>query len=68
MLSHIDLTIRKGETVAVMGATGSGKTTIVNLLMRFYEMESGEIYINEQNIRDVARASLRRNNSRWRRK
>lgn len=47
MLSHIDLTIRKGETVAVMGATGSGKTTIVNLLMRFYEMESGEIYINE---------------------
>ena len=47
MLSHIDLTIHKGETVAVMGATGSGKTTIVNLLMRFYEMESGEIYINE---------------------
>lgn len=44
-----------------MGATGSGKTTIVNLLMRFYDIESGEIRINGQDIRDVSRESLRRN-------
>ncbi len=44
-----------------MGATGSGKTTLVNLLMRFYEIDSGQIHINRQDIRDVSRASLRRN-------
>lgn len=44
-----------------MGATGSGKTTIVNLLMRFYDIESGEIRINGQDISDVSRESLRRN-------
>lgn len=47
--------------MALVGATGSGKTTIVNLLMRFYEIESGEIRINGQNIREVAKASLRQN-------
>lgn len=61
IIRNFTLTVPTGKKVALVGATGSGKTTIVNLLMRFYEMESGEIYINEQNIRDVARASLRRN-------
>ena len=45
----------------LVGATGSGKTTIVNLLMRFYDIDSGEICINEQNIQTVARESLRQN-------
>lgn len=44
-----------------MGATGSGKTTIVNLLMRFYDFDSGKICINGQNIKDIARDSLRQN-------
>lgn len=45
--------------VTLVGAAGSGKTTIVNLIMWLYEIESGEICINGQNIRDIARASLR---------
>ena len=44
-----------------MGAIGSGKTTIVNLLMRFYDAQQGEIYINGQNIREISRESLRKN-------
>ena len=50
-----------GKKVALVGTTGSGKTTIVNLLMRFYDIDSGEIFINDQNIADVSRDSLRRN-------
>lgn len=61
ILEHINLTVRRGETVAVMGATGCGKTTIVNLLMRFYDTDSGEICINRQNIGDISSSSLRRN-------
>lgn len=61
VLEHINLAIHRGETVAVMGATGSGKTTIVNLLMRFYDIDSGEIRINKQNIQDISRESLRQN-------
>ena len=44
-----------------MGATGSGKTTVVNLLTRFYDPDSGDIFINRQNIRNVSRDSLRNN-------
>lgn len=61
VIRNFTLTVPTGKKVALVGATGSGKTTIVNLLMRFYEIESGEICINEQNIQDVARASLRQN-------
>lgn len=61
VIRHFTLTVPSGKKVALVGATGSGKTTVVNLLMRFYEIESGEIRINEQNIRDIARASLRQN-------
>lgn len=47
--------------MALVGATGSGKTTIVNLLMRFYDIDSGKILINDQDISEVARDSLRKN-------
>lgn len=43
-----------------MGATGSGKTTVVNLLMRFYDIDSGDIFINQQNLRNISRDSLRK--------
>ncbi|MDO5548722.1 MAG: ABC transporter ATP-binding protein [Eubacteriales bacterium] len=61
VIRDFTLTIPSGKKVALVGATGSGKTTIVNLLMRFYEIDGGDISINEQNIRNVARDSLRRN-------
>lgn len=61
VLHDFTLTIPSGKKVALVGATGSGKTTVVNLLMRFYDLDSGNIYINSQNLRDVSRESLRRN-------
>lgn len=61
VINNFTLTVPTGKKVALVGATGSGKTTIVNLLMRFYETDSGEICINKQNIRDVSRHSLRQN-------
>ena len=61
VIKNFTLTVPTGKKVALVGATGSGKTTIVNLLMRFYEIDSGEICINKQNIQDVARGSLRQN-------
>lgn len=61
IIRDFTLTVPSGKKVALVGATGSGKTTIVNLLMRFYDIDGGEILINEQNIRDVSRDSLRRN-------
>lgn len=61
VIKDFSLTVPTGKKVALVGATGSGKTTIVNLLMRFYDIDSGEIYINDQNIQDIARESLRRN-------
>lgn len=61
IIQNFTLTIPSGKKVALVGATGSGKTTIVNLLMRFYDIDSGEICINGQNIGDIARDSLRKN-------
>lgn len=61
VLHDFTLTVPSGKKVALVGATGSGKTTVVNLLMRFYDIDSGEILINRQNIRDVSRDSLRQN-------
>ena len=61
VIRDFTLAVPNGKKVALVGATGSGKTTIVNLLMRFYDIESGEIRINGQDIRDVSRESLRRN-------
>lgn len=61
VISNFTLTIPSGKKVALVGATGSGKTTIVNLLMRFYDIDSGEIWINGQNLCEVSKDSLRQN-------
>jgi ABC-type multidrug transport system fused ATPase/permease subunit len=60
VLKHLNLTIKKGETVAIVGATGSGKTTLVNLLGRFYEHQSGQITIGAVPIEDIALSTLRK--------
>ena len=61
VIRDFDLMVPSGKKVALVGATGSGKTTVVNLLMRYYDLDSGEIHIDGQNIADVSRSSLRRN-------
>lgn len=60
-IRDFSLTVPAGKKVALVGATGSGKTTIVNLLMRFYNIDKGQIFINDQNIQDIAKNSLRQN-------
>jgi ATP-binding cassette subfamily B multidrug efflux pump len=60
VLKQLNLTIKKGETVAIVGATGSGKTTLVNLLGRFYEHQAGQITIGEVPIEDIALNTLRK--------
>ena len=59
VLENIDLSIQSGETVAFVGPSGAGKTTICNLLPRFYEIDSGEISIDGYDIQDVTLDSLR---------
>lgn len=61
VIRDFTLTVPSGKKVALVGATGSGKTTIVNLLMRFYDIDSGKIRINDQNIQEISRDSLRQN-------
>lgn len=58
-LHNINLTIEKGQMVALVGHTGSGKSTITNLLMRFFDISSGQILIDGTDIRDIQLASLR---------
>ncbi len=59
VLHGISFNVKAGETVAIVGATGAGKSTIVNLLNRFYEINSGDILIDDINIKDFKLASLR---------
>ena len=61
VIKNFSLEVPSGKKIALVGATGSGKTTIVNLLMRFYDIDSGEILINNQNIKDISRKDLRKN-------
>ena len=61
VLKDLSLTVKPGERVGIVGASGAGKTTLVNLLMRFYEPQSGNILIDNQDIADVKQDSLREN-------
>ncbi|HBT64379.1 MAG TPA: sugar ABC transporter ATP-binding protein [Ruminococcaceae bacterium] len=60
LIKNLNLSVRPGETIAIVGPTGAGKTTLVNLLMRFYEIDSGSILIGGEDITSLTRESLRR--------
>lgn len=59
VLKNVSFTVNKGETVAIVGATGAGKSSIINLLTRFYEFQSGSILIDGKDIRTIQQQSLR---------
>ncbi|RJX39483.1 ABC transporter ATP-binding protein [Paenibacillus pinisoli] len=59
LIEDMNIAVKSGQTVAIVGPTGAGKTTLVNLLMRFYELNGGEITIDGRNIREMERGSLR---------
>ncbi len=60
VIKGIDLNVKAGQTIAIVGATGAGKSTIINLLNRFYEINSGSIYMDNHNIEDFSLISLRK--------
>ena len=60
ILEHFDLHVKKGETIALVGPTGAGKTTVINMLTRFYDVQKGSVTIDGKDVRDVTLASLRR--------
>ena len=59
LIENLNLSATKGQRVAIVGPTGCGKTTIINLLMRFYDIDSGKITVDGEDIREVTRKSLR---------
>ena len=61
VLKDIDLQVQSGQTVAILGATGSGKSSIINLIPRFYDVSQGNIKIDDRDIKEVSIKSLRRN-------
>lgn len=60
LIEHFNLSVKPGERVAIVGPTGCGKTTMINLLMRFYDVDAGKICVSGTDIRDISRTSLRR--------
>ncbi len=58
ILKNISFKVNPGQNVALVGETGSGKTTIVNLITRFYDVDSGKILIDGVNVKDIKRKSL----------
>ncbi|SEV84168.1 ABC transporter ATP-binding protein [[Clostridium] fimetarium] len=60
LIENFNLHVKKGQRVAIVGPTGCGKTTIINLLMRFYDVSSGEINVSGKNIKEITRNSLRK--------
>ena len=61
LIEGLDLTINKGDKVAIVGPTGAGKTTLINLIMRFYDVNKGEILVNDIPYKEVKKHSLRKN-------
>ena len=60
IIKNFNLHVKRGQKVAIVGPTGSGKTTLINLLLRFYELDSGSITIGGQNIQDLDKYNLRK--------
>jgi len=60
ILQNVSFTVQKGETVALVGATGAGKSTVISLMSRFYDYQHGEIFVNGQSIRKYSQESLRK--------
>jgi ATP-binding cassette subfamily B multidrug efflux pump len=60
LIEHFDLDVPPGQTVAIVGPTGAGKTTLVNLLLRFYELDGGAVLIDDVDARQMSRSDLRR--------
>ena len=60
IIHDLDLKADAGKLIAIVGPTGAGKTTIINLLMRFYDVDDGQIFVDEKDIRDYTRESLRK--------
>lgn len=61
LIEDLNLSVRPGQRIAIVGPTGCGKTTLINLLMRFYDPTSGSIRVDNQDIREITRHSLRSN-------
>ena len=61
LIEHLSFTATAGNRIAIVGPTGCGKTTLINLLMRFYDVDGGKISVDGQDIRDITRRSLRTN-------
>ena len=57
----MNLSVKQGESVAIVGKTGAGKTSIVNLIMKFYDIDKGKILIDGKDIKDINVETLRRN-------
>ncbi len=61
LIENLNISVKQGEQIAIVGPTGCGKTTIINLLMRFYDVQSGRITLDGLDIKDIKRKSLRSN-------
>ena len=61
LLTDLNLSVTTGQRIAIVGRTGSGKTTLINLLMRFYDVDGGAVCVDGQDVRSVTRKSLRQN-------
>jgi len=59
LITNMNIDVKRGHTIAIVGPTGAGKTTLVNLLMRFYEIDAGKITVDGVDIRDIKRGELR---------
>ncbi|MBU5487839.1 ABC transporter ATP-binding protein/permease [Clostridium sp. MSJ-8] len=60
LIENFNINVKPGERVAIVGPTGCGKTTVINLLMRFYDVNSGDIYVDGNKIKNITRKSLRK--------
>ena len=61
LLTDISIDVKPGQRIAIVGPTGCGKTTMINLLMRFYDVDKGQIKVSGYPVRELTRDSLRRN-------